>query len=189
VIIGATRLRGAGHRDANEAAGDLFVSLVHLLIAPLVFCTVSMGVARVSGLGRAGRVGLTALLYVLIASTFALLFGLAVGLLVQPGAGLGIDPATLSMAGLDRFGPKEGATSGFFDMVLHVLPSKMLSPFVQGDVIQIVVLAVAFGAVMARLGERAQRLAALIASLTQVLFGLVGSANGEVLPSKRNVGL
>jgi len=144
VIIGA----GLGFVAPNIATqmkplGDLFVSLVHLLIAPLVFCTVSMGVARVSSLGHAGRIGLTALFYFLIASTFALLFGLTVGLVVQPGAGLNIDPSTLSMAGLDRFRPKEGAASGFFDMVLHMLPSNMVSPFVQGDVIQVVVLAVA----------------------------------------------
>jgi aerobic C4-dicarboxylate transport protein len=175
VIIGAT-LGFVAPATATQMKplGDLFVSLVHLLIAPLVFCTVSLGVARVSSLGHAGRIGLTALLYFLIASTFALLFGLAVGLLVQPGAGLNIDPSTLSMAGLDRFRPKEGAASGFIDMMLHMLPSNMVSPFVQGDVIQVVVLAVAFGAVMARLGERAQPLAAFIASLTQVLFGLVG---------------
>ena len=175
VIIGAT-LGFVAPATATQMKplGDLFVSLVHLLIAPLVFCTVSMGVARVSSLGHAGRIGLTALLYFLIASTFALLFGLAIGLVVQPGAGLNIDPSTLSMAGLDRFRPKEGAANGFFDMVLHVLPSNIVSPFVQGDVIQVVVLAVAFGAVMARLGERAQPLATFIASLTQVLFGLVG---------------
>jgi aerobic C4-dicarboxylate transport protein len=86
VVIGA----GLGFVAPNIATqmkplGDLFVSLVHLLIAPLVFCTVSTGVARVSSLGHAGRIGLTALLYFLIASTFALLFGVAIGLLVKPG--------------------------------------------------------------------------------------------------------
>ncbi len=174
VIIGATR----GFLDpelgtAMKPLGDVFVSLVHLLIAPLVFCTVSLGVARVSSLGHAGRIGLTALVYFLVVSTFALVFGLVVGTLVQPGAGLHIDPATLSMKGLERYQPHQGAASGFIDMLVHMLPSSFVAPFVDGDVIQVVVLAVAFGAVMSRMGDRVAPLTALIDSLAQVLFGLV----------------
>jgi aerobic C4-dicarboxylate transport protein len=158
---------------AMKPLGEIFVSLIRLLIAPLVFCTVAMGIARVSNIGHAGRIGFTALIYFMVVSTFALAFGLAVGAVVQPGAGLHIDPASLSMAGLEKYKPTENPARGFIDMLMHLLPSNFVEPFVKGDVIQIVVLAVAFGAVLSGLGEGGKPVAAVIDSFTQVLFGLV----------------
>jgi aerobic C4-dicarboxylate transport protein len=153
--------------------GDMFVGLVHLLIAPLVFCTVCMGIARVSNLGRAGRIAVTALVYFLIVSTFALVFGFLVGFIVQPGAGMHIDPATLSMKGLEQYQPTESAASSFIDMLLRCVPTNFFEAFLKGNVIQIVVLAVATGAVLSGLGDRGKPVAAFIDSLMQVLFRLV----------------
>ncbi|MEA2729800.1 MAG: aerobic C4-dicarboxylate transport protein [Acetobacteraceae bacterium] len=153
--------------------GDTFIGLIHLLIAPLVFCTVSMGVARVSNLGQAGRIAVKALIYFLVVSTFALVIGFLVGLIVQPGAGMHIDPATLSMKGLEKYQPTESSAGSFVDMLMRCVPTNFFEPFLKGDVIQIVVLAVATGAVLSGLGERARPVTAFIDSFMQVLFRLV----------------
>ena len=153
--------------------GDTFIGLIHLLIGPLVFCTVSMGIARVSNLGQAGRIAATALIYFLVVSTFALVFGFLVGTIVQPGAGMHIDPATLSMNGLEKYRPTESTAGSFVDMMIRCVPTNFFEPFLKGDVIQIVVLAVAIGAVLSGLGERAKPLTAVIDSFMQVLFRLV----------------
>ena len=153
--------------------GDTFIGLIHLLIGPLVFCTVSMGIARVSNLGQAGRIAATALIYFLVVSTFALVFGFLVGTIVQPGAGMHIDPATLSMNGLEKYQPTESTAGSFVDMMIRCVPTNFFEPFLKGDVIQIVVLAVAIGAVLSGLGERAKPLTAVIDSFMQVLFRLV----------------
>ena len=153
--------------------GDTFIGLIHLLIGPLVFCTVSMGIARVSNLGQAGRIAATALIYFLVVSTFALVFGFLVGTIVQPGAGMHIDPATLSMNGLEKYQPTESTAGSFVDMMIRCVPTNFFEPFLKGDVIQIVVLAVATGAVLSGLGERAKPLTAVIDSFMQVLFRLV----------------
>ena len=153
--------------------GDTFIGLIHLLIGPLVFCTVSMGIARVSNLGQAGRIAVTALIYFLVVSTFALVFGFLVGTIVQPGAGMHIDPATLSMNGLEKYQTTGSAAGSFVDMLIRCVPTNFFEPFLKGDVIQIVVLAVAIGAVLSGLGERAKPLTAVIDSFMQVLFRLV----------------
>jgi len=153
--------------------GDLFVGLIHLIVAPLVFCTVTMGVAKVTNLGQAGRIAVTALVYFLVVSTFALLFGLVVGELIQPGAGMHINPATLSTAGLEKYRAVHGAPAGFLGALTHVIPTNFIEPFLQGEIIQIVVLAVACGAVLSGLGERAKPVANFIDSFMQMLFGLV----------------
>ena len=153
--------------------GDTFIGLIHLLIGPLVFCTVSMGIARVSNLGQAGRIAATALIYFLVVSTFALVFGFLVGTIMQPGAGMHIDPATLSMNGLEKYRPTGSTAGSFVDMMIRCVPTNFFEPFLKGDVIQIVVLAVAIGAVLSGLGERAKPLTAVIDSFMQVLFRLV----------------
>ena len=153
--------------------GDTFIGLIHLLIGPLVFCTVSMGIARVSNLGQAGRIAVTALIYFLVVSTFALVFGFLVGTIVQPGAGMHIDPATLSMNGLEKYQTTGSTAGSFVDMLIRCVPTSFFEPFLRGDVIQIVVLAVATGAVLSGLGERAKPLTAVIDSFMQVLFRLV----------------
>jgi aerobic C4-dicarboxylate transport protein len=157
-----------------KSFGDVFIGLVHLLVAPLVFCTVTMGVAKVSDLGQAGRIAVTALVYFMVVSTFALVFGLAVGMILQPGAGMHIDPATLSLEGLEKYRLKQGTMGGgIVQMLIHILPTNFFEPFLHGDIIQIVVLAVATGAVLSGLGERGKPVAAFLDSFMQVLFGLV----------------
>ena len=156
-----------------KSFGDLFVGLIHLLIAPLVFCTVTMGVAKVTNLGQAGRIAVTALIYFLVVSTFALLFGLAIGTIVQPGAGMHINPATLSAAGLEKYRPTHSAAGGFIGALVQIVPTNFIEPFLRGEIIQIVVLAVATGAVLSGLGERGKPVADFLDSFMQVLFGLV----------------
>jgi aerobic C4-dicarboxylate transport protein len=156
-----------------KSFGDLFVGLIHLIVAPLVFCTVTMGVARVTNLGQAGRISVTALVYFMVVSTFALVFGLVIGLIVQPGVGMHINAATLSMAGLEKYQPTQSTAGGFIGILLHIVPTNFIEPFLRGEIIQIVVLAVATGAVLSGLGERGKPVADCLDSFMQVLFGLV----------------
>jgi len=114
-----------------------------------------------------------ALIYFLVVSTFALVIGFLVGMIVQPGAGMHIDPATVSMEGLEKYKPTESSARSFVDMLMRCVPTNFFEPFLKGDVIQIVVLAVATGAVLSGLGERAKPVTAFIDSFMQVLFRLV----------------
>ncbi len=152
--------------------GDTFVNLIKMLIAPIVFLTVALGIASASDLKRVGRVGLKALVYFEVMSTLALVIGLLVVHLLEPGAGIHADPSTLDAGAL------EGTTHGRENttLVQHltgIVPSGFVSAFTSGEILQVLFVAVLFGLATSAAGKRAEPVLHGMEALAVVFFRLV----------------
>ena len=158
---------------AMKPLGDGFVKLIKMLIGPIVFTTVAVGIAGMRDLKRVGRVGGKAILWFEAMTTLALVIGLVIAHLVQPGAGMHASPASMDHSALDKTlaGPRP---HGVVEHLLALIPSSFVGPFVDGDVLQILVLGVLLGASLAGLGERGAGLTRLLEQLATAVFGIVG---------------
>jgi aerobic C4-dicarboxylate transport protein len=150
--------------------GDTFVNLVRMVIAPVIFLTIVLGVAHTSDLKQVGRVGLKALAYFEIVTTFALAIGLAVVNLLQPGEG--IDASRVPAADVTQF-TAPGEQLRFVDFVTHIVPSSVVGAFAQGDVLQVVFFSLLFGLALASLGRAGRPVTRMLERLMQVFFRLV----------------
>jgi aerobic C4-dicarboxylate transport protein len=168
VVIGAVAPE-AGRK--MKPLGDLFVNLVKMVIAPVIFLTIVNGIASMHDLKKVGRVGGKALLYFEIVTTFALLIGLAVVNVMRPGEGL--STAALAKGDISAYVTK-GKAMGMMDFVMHVIPSSFTGPFASGDVIQVVFLAILFGIALAMLGETGTPLLHFLELVSKVFFKIVG---------------
>ena len=152
--------------------GDAFVKLVKMIIAPVIFLTVVIGIASMHDLEKVGRVAGKALLYFIVVSTFALIIGLAVANIVQPGAGLHIDPATLDPKAIADYAAK-AHDQNVVDFLMNIIPATPVSALAGGDVLQVLFFSVLFGIALASLGERGAPVLALFNTLSQAMFRLV----------------
>ncbi len=152
--------------------GDGFVKLVKMIIAPVIFLTVTTGIAGMSDLKKVGRVAGKAFAYFLTFSTLALIVGLIVGNLVQPGAGLNIDPASLDSGAVAQYASKAHDTTivGFLS---GIIPSTMVGAFADGDILQVLFIAILFGISLAMVGERGAPVLNFLQALTEPMFKLV----------------
>jgi aerobic C4-dicarboxylate transport protein len=150
--------------------GDTFVKLVKMVIGPIVFLTIVLGIANVADLKKVGRVGGKAFLYFEIVTSFALAIGLAVVNLTRPGAGLDVSAlATGDAASYAR----ESRSLSFVDFVTHIVPSSAIDAFAQGDVLQIVFFAVLFGIALSALGAAGGPLMSVLDTTLRVFFRIV----------------
>ncbi len=152
--------------------GDAFISLVKMIITPVIFLTVVTGIAGMRDLGAFGRIAARALGYFLVMSTLALVIGLVVGNLVQPGAGLNVDPATLDQSKVASYVYKAHETSvtGF---VLNIIPDTFFSAFTSGEILQVLLVSILFGVALAMLGDRGERLLGTLKVVTAIVFRIV----------------
>jgi aerobic C4-dicarboxylate transport protein len=152
--------------------GDAFIKLVKMIITPVIFLTVVTGVAGMRDLGAFGRIAAKALGYFIVVSTLALAVGLIVGNLVQPGAGLNVDPASLDTTKVATYvsKAKEATVTGF---LLNIIPDTMLSAFTSGEILQVLLVSILFGIALAMLGDRGDRLLETLKTLTAVVFRVV----------------
>ncbi len=156
-----------------QPLGEGFIKLIKMLIAPVIFCTVVMGIAGVEDVKKVGRTGGLALIYFEVMSTVSLIIGLAVVNLLRPGAGMNVDAATLSMESLSAYtGP--GRMQTVPDFLLNVIPTTVVDAFARGEILQVLLIAVLFGFALQRLKERGAPLLSFIENISQVLFGIVG---------------
>jgi aerobic C4-dicarboxylate transport protein len=157
---------------ALKPLGDAFIKLVKMVIAPVIFLSLVMGVAGMSELGGLGRVAGKAFAYFLTLSTFALLLGLAVANVVRPGAGLRIDPASLDPTKVAEYADKAHATTitGF---LLDIIPDTLVAAVADGNILQVLLVAILFGISLNLIGERARPLLTLFDSATHAVFRLV----------------
>ncbi len=158
---------------AMRPLGDGFVKLIKMLIGPIVFTTVAVGIAGMKDLKKAGRVGGKALLYFEIMTTLALVIGVVMAHVVRPGAGLHAVAAELDTSVLD----KTLATAkphGLVDHLLAIIPDTFVGAFVGGDVLQVLFLAVLTGVTLAALGPRVSAVVSLLEQSSAVVFGIVG---------------
>ncbi|WP_405162128.1 C4-dicarboxylate transporter DctA [Nocardia sp. NBC_01499] len=135
---------------------DGFIKLIKMVIAPIIFCTVVLGIAHVGDMKAVGRIGVKALIYFEVVTTFALLFGLVVGNLVKPGAGFDINPQTLA-TGAEQIAKttKNGELPHTVDFLLNIIPASVISAFAENALLQVLFFAVLFGLALAKLRERA----------------------------------
>jgi aerobic C4-dicarboxylate transport protein len=159
--------------ETMKPLGDGFIKLVKMLIAPIIFVTVVHGIASMGDLKKVGRVGLKALVYFEIVTTLALAIGLVVGNVLQPGAGMNIDAATIDTKGIENYiaKSKDQSTIGF---VLDIIPNTFFSAFAEGNILQVLLIALLFAFALQSLGERGKPMLDLIEHIAQALFKMVG---------------
>jgi len=168
VVLG---LIAPGTARAMRPLGDVFINLIKMVIAPVIFLTIVLGIANMSDLKKVGRVGGKALLYFEIVSTISLAIGLFVVNVTKPGAGL--DVSALAKGDVSKY-TASGAEMQFVDFFTHIVPSSAVDAFAKGDVLQVVFFAILFGVALTSLGARDRQLVELLEQLSQVIFRIVG---------------
>jgi aerobic C4-dicarboxylate transport protein len=153
--------------------GDGFVKLIKMMIAPIVFLTVTLGIGQVGDLRKIGSVGLKALIYFEVLTTLALVIGLVVVNLLQPGAGIHADPKTLDAAAIGQYTGGAKATSGV-DFVLNIIPASAVDAFAKGDILQVLLVSVLFGIALSRQGERGKPVLDFLERVSEALFATIG---------------
>lgn len=158
---------------AMKPVGDGFINLVKMVIAPVIFLSVVSGIASVRQLSSAGRVAAKAFGYFLAFSTLALILGLIVANVVQPGAGMNVDPATLDQGAVATYSHKahETTITGF---LLSIIPTTMVSALTDGSILQTLFVAILFGIAMSLVGKPAEPVLDLVERLALIVFKLVG---------------
>ena len=158
---------------AMKPLGDTFIKLIKMLIAPIIFCTVVHGIASMENMKKVGRVGVKALVYFEVMTTVALIIGLIIVNLWRPGAGMNIDPATLDTKAVAAFTAK-AAEQSTLDFFLHIIPNTVVGAFAEGEILQVLFVAILFAFALQRLGERGKPLLHIIDQAAHVFFGIVG---------------
>ncbi|RWP89754.1 MAG: dicarboxylate/amino acid:cation symporter [Mesorhizobium sp.] len=158
--------------ESMKPLGDAFIKLVKMIIAPVIFLTVTTGIAGMSDLQKVGRVAGKAMLYFLTFSTLALIIGLVVANVVQPGAGFNIDPATLDASTISTYAAKahDQSVTGF---LMNIIPSTIVGAFADGDILQVLFFSVLFGIALALVGDKGTPILNFLQALTTPIFKLV----------------
>ena len=153
--------------------GDGFIKLIKMIIAPIIFCTVVIGIAGMEDMKKVGKTGGLALLYFEVVSTLALVIGLIIVNLVQPGAGMNIDVSTLDTKAIAAYtGP--GKMVGTVDFLLNVIPTSVVDAFAKGEILQVLLFSVLFGFALHGFGGRGTMVFDFIEKSSHVLFDIVG---------------
>jgi aerobic C4-dicarboxylate transport protein len=173
IVIGVV----LGHFNSKLAIdmkplGDSFIKLIKMLIAPIVFCTVVSGIAGMQDMRKVGRVGGKALLYFEIVSTLALLIGLVVGNMIQPGSGFNVNPASLDAKAVTDYAGKAKNLSTT-EFLMNIIPNTIADAFAKGDILQVILLAIIFGFALAAMGNRCKPVVDLLDGISHAVFGAV----------------
>jgi aerobic C4-dicarboxylate transport protein len=152
--------------------GDAFIKLVKMVIAPVIFCTVITGIAGMDSLERVGRVGVKALGYFLVFSTLALILGLVIGNLLQPGAGMNIDPATLDPGSVSAYQNK-AREAGIIPFLMDIIPDTLVGALTSGSILQVLLVSLLIGVALTMMGEAGRPITHAIRQLSGLMFTLV----------------
>ena len=152
-----------------KALGDGFVSLIKMVIAPIIFCTIVSGIAHIKDAASVGRIGVKALVYFEIVSTFALAIGLVIGNVFTPGAGAAGQADAAAVAGF----AKQASETKAVDFVLHIIPDSVVGAFARGDVLQVLLFAILFGFALMLMGARGDALRVLVDDVAKAMFGII----------------
>ena len=174
IVIGV--LLGYFYPDMGSSMkplGEGFIKLIKMIIAPIIFCTVVTGIAGMEDMKKVGRVGAKALLYFEVVSSIALVIGLAVVTLIQPGAGFNADLTQLDTKALASYttGAKSLSTTDFF---MNIIPTSVVDAFAKGDILQVLFFSLLFGFALSAIGEKGKPITRFIDEVSQVMFGIVG---------------
>jgi len=174
--IAAGVLLGYYYPEAGVAMkpfGDGFIKLIKMIITPVIFCTVVNGIAGMEDMKKVGRVGVKALLYFEVVTTAALLIGLVIVSLIQPGAGFNADVSKIDTKALAAFTAQAKSTNTA-DFLMNIIPTSVVDAFAKGDILQVLLFALLFGFALSALGERGKVVCRLVEQVAHVLFGIVG---------------
>ena len=155
--------------DWIKALGDGFIKLIKMVIAPIIFCTVVSGISHIQDARKVGRVGVKALVYFEVVSSFALIIGLLVGNLVPVGHGLAARPDAAAVAAY----VKQAEAQKSVDFVLNIIPDSVVGALARGDILQVLLFAILFGFALMALGERGHRLRDIIDDTSHAVFGVI----------------
>src|SRR5437762_61599 len=155
--------------DWIKALGDGFIKLIKMVIAPIIFCTVVSGIAHIQDARKVGRVGVKALVYFEVVSSFALILGLIVGNLIPVGHGLAAKPDAAAVATY----VKQAEAQKSVDFVLNIIPDSVVGALARGDILQVLLFAILFGFALMALGERGHRLRDVIDDTAHAVFGVI----------------
>jgi aerobic C4-dicarboxylate transport protein len=153
--------------------GDGFIKLIKMIIAPIIFCTVVVGIAGMEDMKKVGKTGGLALLYFEVVSTIALIVGLVIVNFVQPGVGMNVDASTLDTKGIAAY-TAPGKMQGTVDFLLNVIPTSVVDAFAKGEILQVLLFSVLFGFALHKFGGRGTLVFDFIEKLSHVLFDIVG---------------
>ncbi|ARP67350.1 dicarboxylate/amino acid:cation symporter [Mesorhizobium sp. B2-5-9] len=162
-----------GTGEALKPLGDAFIKLVKMIIAPVIFLTVTTGIAGMNDLKKVGRVAGKAMIYFLTFSSLALIVGLIVANVVQPGSGLDIDPASLDGQAVQGYVAKvhDQSVTGF---LMNIIPSTIVGAFAEGNILQVLFFSILFGSALAMAGDTGKPVLSLLQALLAPVFKLVG---------------
>ncbi len=153
-----------------KPVGDTFINMIKMVIAPIIFLTIVLGIGNMGSMRKVGRVGGKAILYFEIVTTFALIIGIIIANVAKPGAG--IDPATLSKGDVSSF-VQTGKSMNWVDFFLHIVPSNMFDAFAKGDILQILFFSIFFGAGLTMLGKTGNSIIEFFDKLSKVFFNIL----------------
>ena len=163
-----------GFAQSLKPLGDAFIKLVTMLIAPIVFCVVVHGIIGAGDIKKVGRVGVKAVIYFEVLTTLALLIGIALAYILRPGVGMNIDPRALDASALSTYTAHVGEVKGgAVAFLMRIIPSTIVGAFANGDVLQVLLFAILFGAAMLVLGKDAKPVGELIERLSRILFQIM----------------
>ena len=152
--------------------GDAFIKLIKMIIGPIIFCTIVVGIAGMGDMKKVGRVGGKALLYFEAVTTFSLFFGVFLVNWLKPGAGMNVDASSLDAASVAAY--TSGAQSHTaVDFFMNIIPNTVVDAFAKGEILQILLFSVMFGWALSKFGDKGQRLLGMISDLSHIFFGLV----------------
>jgi len=155
-----------------EPLGTLFINAVKMIIAPIIFLTIVIGIAKMGDMKKVGRVGGKALLYFEIVTTIALAIGLIIANIVKPGHGVALVQSDAAAEQIAQY-TKGSAEMGFFDFLFHIVPSNVFAAFANGEIIQVVFFAVLFGFALAALGKVGEPVVDLFDRLAEVFYKII----------------
>ncbi len=155
--------------------GDGFIKLIKILVPAIVFCVVVHGIAGAGSLTKVGRVGVRALIYFEVVTTIALALGIVVAYVFGPGHGMNIDVSKLDASALSTYVEKahDVSSGGTVEFLMKLIPTTIVSGFVQGDILQVLLVAILFGCALAQVGERARPLLHIIEMAGEVVFKIM----------------
>ena len=159
--------------EQMKPLGDGFVKLIKMIIAPIIFCTVVVGIAGMEDMKKVGKTGGLALLYFEIVSTIALIIGLVVVNIMQPGAGMNVDPTTLNASSIAAY-TAPGKMASTSEFLMNIIPTSLVGAFAQNEILQVLLVAVMFGFALHRFGGRGTLVFDLIEKTSHVFFTMVG---------------
>jgi aerobic C4-dicarboxylate transport protein len=152
--------------------GDAFIKLIKMMIAPIIFTTVVVGIAKVHDMKEVGRVGIKALIYFELVSTLALAIGLVVVNLVKPGVGINADVSTLDASAVSAYASSAKSFSAL-EFITHMIPDTVVGAFAGGEILQVLLFSVLFGLGLARFGQKGKPLVDIIDQLSHALFNVI----------------